>query len=161
MGSRSLKFVWPQRRMVAYQGCLPSGAPNSAGAIDAPESSVRAARRVIPSEFCSIIHLSKNSHSPAPAAALRQNRGLLLSPAGPWRLQLRWPARFAPRTLLRFLATTRQSAPQPRILVASPLTSTPGFSCSLRPPPLGSGHLYAGCRSVRKQVPPELSPTLF
>jgi hypothetical protein len=26
---------------------------------------------------------------------------------------------------------------------------------------LGSGHLYAGCRSVRKQVTPELCPTIF
>ena len=43
-------------------------------------------------------------------------------------------------------------------LVASPLPSTPRFSCSIRPPLLGSGHLYAGCRSVRKQVPPELIP---
>ena len=43
-------------------------------------------------------------------------------------------------------------------LVASPFASIPRFSCSIRPPLLGSGHLYAGCRSVRKQVPPELLP---
>ena len=45
-----------------------------------------------------------------------------------------------------------------RPLVAFPLPSTPRFSCSIRPPLLGSGHLYAGCRSVRKQVSPELIP---
>jgi len=43
-------------------------------------------------------------------------------------------------------------------LVASPLPSTPRCSCSIRPPLLGSGHVFAGCRSVRKQVPPELVP---
>src|SRR6516162_709580 len=43
-------------------------------------------------------------------------------------------------------------------LVTSPFASLPRFSCSIRPPLLGSGHLYAGCRSVRKQVPPELIP---
>ena len=43
-------------------------------------------------------------------------------------------------------------------LVASPFASMPRFSCSIRPPLLGSGHLHAGCRSVRKQVPPELFP---
>jgi len=43
-------------------------------------------------------------------------------------------------------------------LVASPLASMPRFSCSIPPPLLGSGHLYAGCRSVRKQVAPELIP---
>lgn len=28
----------------------------------------------------------------------------------------------------------------------------------MQPPLSGSAHLYAGCRSVRKQVPPELVP---
>jgi len=60
--------------------------------------------------------------------------------------------------------------PLPRYYQAvRPSASHPsGFSANidaqvlmLRPPPLGSGHLYAGCRSVRKQVPPELSPTIF
>jgi hypothetical protein len=43
-------------------------------------------------------------------------------------------------------------------LVASPFPSMLRFSRSIRPPLLGSGHLYAGCRSVRKQVTPELVP---
>src|ERR1700731_4223571 len=43
-------------------------------------------------------------------------------------------------------------------LAASPFASKPRFSCSIRPPLLGSSHLYAGCRPVRKQVPPELIP---
>jgi len=61
-----------------------------------------------------------------------QNRGLLLSPVDPLRFQHRWPARFAPRTLLRFLATTRQSAPQPRIrTLALVVQSTCGFSVSI------------------------------
>src|ERR1700682_1574162 len=43
-------------------------------------------------------------------------------------------------------------------LVASPLASTPRFPRSVRRPLLGSAHLYAGCRSARKQVPSELIP---
>ena len=39
-----------------------------------------------------------------------------------------------------------------------PLTSTPRFPRSIQPPLPGSAHLYAGCRSVRKQVSPELIP---
>ena len=59
----------------------------------------------------------------------RQNRGFLLSPVDPLRFPRRWPARFAPRTLLRFLATTRQSAPQHRIrTLALVVQSTCGFS---------------------------------
>ena len=66
------------------------------------------------------------------AAALRQNRGLLLSPVDPLRFQRRWPARFAPRTLLRFLATTRQSAPQHRIrTLALVVHATCGFPVSI------------------------------
>src|SRR5262252_483630 len=62
------------------------------------------------------------------AAALRQNRGLLLLPVDPLRFQRRWPARFAPRTLLRFPATTRQSAPRQRIrTLALVVHSTCGF----------------------------------
>ena len=45
-----------------------------------------------------------------------------------------------------------------RPLVASPLASTPGFPRSVQSPLPGSAHLYAGCRSVRKQVAPELIP---
>lgn len=43
-------------------------------------------------------------------------------------------------------------------LVAFPLASTPRFPRSIQPPLPGSAHLYAGCRSVRKQVAPELIP---
>jgi hypothetical protein len=41
-------------------------------------------------------------------------------------------------------------------LVAFPLATTPSFPRSLRSPLPGSAHLYAGCRSVRKQAPSEL-----
>ena len=43
-------------------------------------------------------------------------------------------------------------------LVTSPFASTSRFPRSTQPPLPGSAHLYAGCRSVRKQVPPELVP---
>jgi hypothetical protein len=43
-------------------------------------------------------------------------------------------------------------------LVAFPLAATPSFPRSLRSPLPGSAHLYAGCRSARKQAPLELVP---
>jgi hypothetical protein len=43
-------------------------------------------------------------------------------------------------------------------LLAFPLTATARFPRSIQPPRPGSAHLYAGCRSVRKQVSPELIP---
>jgi hypothetical protein len=46
--------------------------------------------------------------------------------------QHRWPARFAPRTLLRFPATTRQSAPPHRIrTLALVVHATCGFSVNI------------------------------
>jgi hypothetical protein len=43
-------------------------------------------------------------------------------------------------------------------LVTFPLASSSRFPRSIQLPLPGSAHLYAGCRSVRKQVPPELFP---
>ena len=43
-------------------------------------------------------------------------------------------------------------------LVAFPLATTPSFPRSLQSPLPGSAHLYAGCRSARKQVSSELVP---
>jgi hypothetical protein len=43
-------------------------------------------------------------------------------------------------------------------LVAFPLAATPSFPRSLQSPLPGSAHLYAGCRSARKQAPSELVP---
>ena len=43
-------------------------------------------------------------------------------------------------------------------LVTFPLASTPRFPRSIPLPLPGSAHLYAGCRSGRKQVSPELIP---
>jgi len=43
-------------------------------------------------------------------------------------------------------------------LVTSPFASTPRFPRSTQLPLPGSAHLYPGCRSVRKQVSPELIP---
>ena len=43
-------------------------------------------------------------------------------------------------------------------LAAFPLATTPSFPRSLRSPLPGSAHLYAGCRSARKQAPSELVP---
>ncbi len=45
-----------------------------------------------------------------------------------------------------------------RPLVTFPLAATPRFPRSAQLPLPGSAHLYAGCRSVRKQVSPELIP---
>jgi len=43
-------------------------------------------------------------------------------------------------------------------LAAFPLATTPSFPRSLQSPLPGSAHLYAGCRSARKQAPSELVP---
>ena len=43
-------------------------------------------------------------------------------------------------------------------LAAFPLATTPSFPRSLQQPLPGSAHLYAGCRSARKQAPSELVP---
>jgi hypothetical protein len=43
-------------------------------------------------------------------------------------------------------------------LEAFPLAATPSFPRSLQSPLPGSAHLYAGCRSARKQAPLELIP---
>src|SRR6185437_2177829 len=50
MGSRSLKFVWPQRRIVSYQGRRPAlsrSAPKSRGTSVAADTTPAASRRVI------------------------------------------------------------------------------------------------------------------
>src|SRR6185312_11028241 len=50
MGSRSLKFVWPQRRIVSYQGRRPAlsrSAPKSRGTSVAADTTRAASRRVI------------------------------------------------------------------------------------------------------------------
>jgi hypothetical protein len=46
-------------------------------------------------------------------------------------------------------------------LAAFPLATTPSFPRSLQSPLPGSAHLYAGCRSARKQAPSELIPRSF
>src|SRR2546422_10467196 len=43
-------------------------------------------------------------------------------------------------------------------LAAFPLATTPSFPRSLWSPLPGSAHLYAGCRSARKQTPSDLAP---
>ncbi len=111
---------------------------------------------------------SSGSCHPMRAAALRQNRRA--PPVASWPIMVpTWiacPLRSTDITpLLHYYRAVRPSASHPysrprgsNPLVASPFASMPRFSCSIRPPLLGSGHLYAGCRSVRKQVPPELVP---
>jgi hypothetical protein len=115
------------------------------------------------------LDLSGSCH-PLRAAALRQNRGILLLSVDLCGFNVDG----LPASLRGHYSTSSLLPGSPPLsiasvllpswvnpLVASPLTSTPRFSCSIRPPPLGSGHLYAGCRSVRKQVSPELCPTIF
>ena len=75
---------------------------------------------------------------------------------------------FAPRTLLRFITTTGQSAPELRMrtltLVVLPLVASP-FSIEVQVPTFRStaswqaqATSHAGCRSARKQVSSELVP---
>src|SRR5205807_2471606 len=74
---------------------------------------------------------------------------------------------FAPRTLLRFVATTGQSVPARRIstfglaglpLVPFPLSPPNRFSSSIPEPRLESRHLYPGHRMASNQVSAMLFP---
>src|SRR5205807_5633232 len=105
---------------------------------------------------------------PERAAALRMN--LRVPPVASWPITVSAWMTYPLRStgiipLLRYYEVVRPLVSHPysrprgfRPLVASPLASTPRFPRSAQPPLLGSAHLHAGSRSVRKQVAPELIP---
>src|SRR5271165_2496403 len=89
-----------------------------------------------------------------PSIKTRSSSGYPLTPS-----RRGWPAPFAPRELPRFLATTKQCAPDRCIgtfglvgspLVPFPLSSPTRFSSSIREPGLESRLLYTGHRIIGK-----------
>ncbi len=86
---------------------------------------------------------SHGSCHPLKAAAFRRNQSAPPVASWPSRSRRGWPTPFPPRTLLRLIGTTRQSAPDWRIgtfglaelpLVPFPLSSPARFSSSVRKP---------------------------
>ena len=110
---------------------------------------------------------SHGSWHPSKAAAFRHDRSAPPVAGWPSRSWRGCPGPFAPRALLRFIATTSQSAPARRIgtfgLTGPPLAPFPfappnRFSSSIPEPEPESRHLYPGHRIASSQVSAMLFP---
>jgi len=159
-----------RRRYRFYRGCAVAGRPNGCPLRASPSK---------PGEFQSELltdpSMTVSRHTARAtlerAAALRRNQRA--PPVASWPI-LRSRRDDLPPSLHAHYSASSLLPGRPSLgvvsvhpsswflpFVTSRLASTPRFPRSIQLPLPGSAHLYAGCRSVRKQVTPELIPRLL